>query len=176
MNIFVLDTNPIIAASYHCDQHLHKMILESAQMLSTAAHKFFPHLKGHIYAPAYENHPCTVWVSECFANMVWVCDLANHLDNIRQANGNTRHSSMDVIQAILDNLSYEQVSYDYQRSITHFAEAMYPHIRVRSDLTTVQKYQLYYQKKHTQWLLTGKRGMTYKNRPVPDFMKEVIES
>ena len=25
MNIFVLDTDPSIAASYHCDQHLHKM-------------------------------------------------------------------------------------------------------------------------------------------------------
>ena len=24
MNIFVLDTNPALAASYHCDQHLHK--------------------------------------------------------------------------------------------------------------------------------------------------------
>lgn len=36
MNIFVLDPNPAIAASLHCDQHLHKMILESAQMVSTA--------------------------------------------------------------------------------------------------------------------------------------------
>jgi hypothetical protein len=36
MNIFVLDKNPIKAAQQHCDKHVVKMILESAQMLSTA--------------------------------------------------------------------------------------------------------------------------------------------
>ena len=35
MNIFILDKNPKIAAEYHCDKHVVKMILESAQMLST---------------------------------------------------------------------------------------------------------------------------------------------
>lgn len=35
MNIFALDKNPKIAAIYHCDQHLNKMILESCQMLMT---------------------------------------------------------------------------------------------------------------------------------------------
>lgn len=34
MNIFVLDTDPAIAASYHCDQHLHKMIFIFAGPLS----------------------------------------------------------------------------------------------------------------------------------------------
>lgn len=36
MNIFVLNENPEIAAREHCDKHVVKMILESAQMLSTA--------------------------------------------------------------------------------------------------------------------------------------------
>lgn len=36
MNIFYVDTNPYIAAEYLCDKHVVKMILESAQMLSTA--------------------------------------------------------------------------------------------------------------------------------------------
>lgn len=36
MNIFYLDKNPVMAAQYHCDQHVVKMILETAQMLSTA--------------------------------------------------------------------------------------------------------------------------------------------
>jgi hypothetical protein len=36
MNIFVLDKNPKIAAVMHCDKHVPKMILETAQMLSTA--------------------------------------------------------------------------------------------------------------------------------------------
>ena len=36
MNIFVLDEDPTIAAQSQCDKHVVKMIVESAQMLSTA--------------------------------------------------------------------------------------------------------------------------------------------
>ena len=36
MNIFILDTDPIVAAQWQCDKHVVKMIVESAQMLSTA--------------------------------------------------------------------------------------------------------------------------------------------
>ena len=173
MNIFVLDPNPVIAAQYHCDQHLHKMILESAQMLSTAAHIHFPQLKRHIYEPAYQNHPCTIWVSSALANMEWVCHLANQLNEIRESKGCNRHSSMDVIKAICDQF----LSVDPQNNIptpSSFAEAMYPHIKIRQDLSTVEKYQLYYRKKHAQWALDKGRGMTYKDRPVPDFMKDLI--
>lgn len=35
MNIFVLDTNLEKCALYHCDKHVIKMILESAQMICT---------------------------------------------------------------------------------------------------------------------------------------------
>lgn len=167
MNIFVLDRNPVIAASYHCDQHLHKMILESAQMLSTAAHKHFPHLKGHIYAPAYENHPCTVWVSASYSNMAWLCAMAVELEIIRDSKGCSTHSSIHVVEAVYHNLPILQPEPE------DFAEAMYPHIKIRNDLTTVEKYQLYYRKKHQQWQLDKGRGMTYKDRPVPEFMKDL---
>ena len=36
MNIFRLHDDPYIAAQMHCDKHVVKMILETAQMLSTA--------------------------------------------------------------------------------------------------------------------------------------------
>jgi len=36
MNIFYLDKDPIKAAEMSCDKHVCKMIIESAQMLSTA--------------------------------------------------------------------------------------------------------------------------------------------
>lgn len=39
MNIFVLDTDPVKAAQAHCDAHVVKMILETAQLLSTAWHE-----------------------------------------------------------------------------------------------------------------------------------------
>ena len=36
MNIFILDEDPVQAAQLQCDKHVVKMIVESAQMLSTA--------------------------------------------------------------------------------------------------------------------------------------------
>ena len=36
MNIFYLDENPKKCAKYHCDKHVVKMIIEYAQLLSTA--------------------------------------------------------------------------------------------------------------------------------------------
>ena len=36
MNLFYLHKNPITAAQMHCDQHVVKMLVETAQMLSTA--------------------------------------------------------------------------------------------------------------------------------------------
>lgn len=36
MNIFYLSSDPVEAAQMHCDQHVRKMLIESAQMLSTA--------------------------------------------------------------------------------------------------------------------------------------------
>ena len=41
MNIFVLDASPLRAAEMHCDKHVPKMILETAQMLSTAYRRNF---------------------------------------------------------------------------------------------------------------------------------------
>ena len=35
MNIFILNNDPVLAAQEQCDKHVVKMIVESAQMLST---------------------------------------------------------------------------------------------------------------------------------------------
>ena len=77
MNIFYLDKNPVVAAQMQCDKHVVKMILESAQMLSTA-HRV---LDGNEYADkkvlykiAHKNHPSTIWTRTSLENYVWVFD------------------------------------------------------------------------------------------------------
>ncbi len=75
MNIFYLDRDPEIAAQMLCDKHVVKMILESAQMLSTA-HRV---LDGDEYADrvglykmAHKNHPSTIWVRHSYQNYKWL--------------------------------------------------------------------------------------------------------
>lgn len=91
MNIFVLSYNPITAARCHADQHVNKMILESAQMLSTVL--------GGPYRATHAKHPCTLWVGECKANARWVIDLATELNEEakRRYVKTADHKSMEVI-------------------------------------------------------------------------------
>ena len=77
MNIFYLDRDPVIAAQMSCDKHVVKMILESAQMLSTA-HRV---LDGDEYADkvglykmAHKNHPSTIWVRSSYQHYKWLYD------------------------------------------------------------------------------------------------------
>ena len=77
MNIFMLDTEPLSAAQYHCDKHVVKMILESAQLLCTALNEAGVPMP---YRVTHKNHPCSIWVRESRANAMWLYDLTDALN------------------------------------------------------------------------------------------------
>jgi hypothetical protein len=60
MNIFFLHSIPQIAALYHCDKHVVKMIVETAQLLSTAHHEH-GNSANVTYKPTHKNHPSAIW-------------------------------------------------------------------------------------------------------------------
>jgi len=93
MNIFYLDKDPIKAAQMSCDKHCVKMIVESAQMLSTAHRmidgkeytdltksgrriKRWKHpnanLEKTLYKACHTGHPSTVWVMQSAYNYHWL--------------------------------------------------------------------------------------------------------
>ena len=100
MNIFVLDPDPKVAATMLCDKHVVKMILESAQMLSTIAHK-----NGHTprYRPTHSKHPCTLWAGESKSNWQWL--VTHSLEMCREYTRRYHkvHKSQEVIQWCIDN-------------------------------------------------------------------------
>ena len=70
MNIFVLHKDAIEAADMYCDKHVPKMVLELAQMLTTAHHAHGVARDG-MYKVAHLNHPCSKWVRETGGNYRW---------------------------------------------------------------------------------------------------------
>ena len=94
MNIFFLDKDPKIAAQMQCDKHVVKMILETAQMLSTAARA-----QGHDigYKSAYPKHPMTLWVNESTHNYAWAIIHAFELCNEYTKRYNKVHKTQSVI-------------------------------------------------------------------------------
>jgi hypothetical protein len=168
MNIFALYPSPRQSARAHCDQHLHKMILESAQLVSSAFYLRSWHAPW-MYKPAYLTHPCTKWAAESNHNIMWIIDLADELEVIRQELDHPYHSSSEVIKYARDflgeELPYVRSDLAYPRTL-----AMPIHIKMRQDISIEQKYQEYYRWKNTRWTALDKRPMTWKNRPVPSFM------
>lgn len=91
MNIFVLDSDPQLAAKYHCDKHIVKMVTESLQMkastlwyslgitkksqIDNSLWKNFP--RELPYGIGYMNHPCTKWVRSSSQNWDWHSSLVS---------------------------------------------------------------------------------------------------
>ena len=78
MNIFALDANPVLAARYHCDKHVVKMVTESAQILSTVLREAgVDH--PDLYKSTHANHPCVKWAGENRSNFAWLLNLMVNL-------------------------------------------------------------------------------------------------
>lgn len=76
MNIFFLSFNPKEAAEYHCDKHVVKMIIETAQLLYSAHWMVNPDVLSHSsYKVTHKNHPCAKWVRESLSNYTWLANL-----------------------------------------------------------------------------------------------------
>lgn len=72
MNIFYLDKDPSHAAQMMVDRHVVKMILESAQMLSTAHRVLDSNPSEELYRATHKNHPSSVWVRQSDQHYRWL--------------------------------------------------------------------------------------------------------
>ena len=93
MNVFYVDKHPVRAAEQMCDKHIVKMILESAQLLSTC-HRVLdgteyydktkngrkikrwrhpnPNIEPLLYKAGWVKHPSTIWLFESAYNYIWL--------------------------------------------------------------------------------------------------------
>jgi len=94
MNIFYLDPNPKTCAEMHCDKHCVKMIIEYAQLMSTA-HRILdgteytdltvngrrikrwrhPEYDNGLMKASHVNHPSNVWLRQSKENYKWLCEM-----------------------------------------------------------------------------------------------------
>lgn len=121
MNIFYVDSDPEVAARNMVDRHVVKMILETAQLLSTA-HRVIDgeeyvgqsqsgrkakrwRLSGNadaiMYAATHINHPSAVWVRENSANYNWLYDHLLALGREYTYRYGRTHLTIDKLKDIL---------------------------------------------------------------------------
>ena len=161
MNIFILDKDPKIAAQMLCDKHIPKMIVESAQMLSTAhrmldgtpekrrsksgktiqTYYSFGDIRDSMYYLAvHKYHPCTTWTMESLDNYNWhyghFASMAAEYNYRRNKTHATWQKMGMILAAPPENIP--------KKGLTEFAQAMshYPECKVEGD--AVQAYRNYY--------------------------------
>ena len=95
MNIFYLSNDVNDCAKQHVDKHVVKMIIEYAQLMSTAhrvldGHMYMDKTKNNrnikrwrlhsnlesiVYKASHINHPSAIWVRESKEHYMWLYDL-----------------------------------------------------------------------------------------------------
>lgn len=117
MNVFVLDTDPIVAAQMMCDKHVVKMILETAQILASVNHT-----NGNpvTYKQTHKNHPCTIWAGTSRSNYEW---LQQHGVALCDEYTYRYHKTHKTQQYIVGELAMCPKQID-DMGLTQFAQAM----------------------------------------------------
>ena len=79
MNIFILHRIPRLAARYHCDKHVTKMITESCQMISTCLIVKHKIKSNKLYKACYVNNKLNIWLRKSDGNLNWLIQLTKGL-------------------------------------------------------------------------------------------------
>ena len=176
MNIFYLDNDPRRCAEMHVDKHCVKMILEYAQLLSTAhrvldgtqhvrlskagrkqtAYVLSDNRESVLYSATHINHPSAIWVRQSDKNYDWLYVMWRELMDEYTYRYNKVHACEKLI------IPLRRAPYAIPKG--HFTEptpAMPDHYKVAGD--SIQSYKNYYLGDKT-------RMFSWKNRSQPTWI------
>ncbi len=175
MNIFYVDKSPVTAAQMMCDKHVPKMIVESAQMLSTA-HRMLDgtkytgktkkgrnikrwlhpnsNLEKTLYLACHTGHPSTLWVMESAYNYIWLYRhmMALHKEWQLRYGHSKNHLTIELLG---DILKHTPMNIQLNKIATEPTPAMPDHCKVDGD--SVASYRNYYileKKRFAKWEFT----------------------
>ena len=161
MNIFLLDTDTRKCAQYHCDKHVVKMILETAQLLCGVHHvtnqvptNYQTTTEQVPYKLSHKNHPCAIWSRESLSNYLYLCDLGLELCKEYTYRYGKRHKSQDVIEWCIVNKPNI-----VDKGFTEPARAMPDEYKVDSIVESYRNYYIGEKLKIAVW----------KNREIPEW-------
>ena len=156
MNIFILDKDVKKCAQYHCDKHVVKMILETAQLLCGVHHMTDQVTDQVPYKLSHKNHPCAIWSRESLSNYLYLCDLGLELCKEYTYRYGKRHKSQDVIEWCVTNKPNI-----CDKEFTEPARAMPNEYKVDSVVESYRNYYIGEKSKIAVW----------KNRDIPEWFK-----
>lgn len=172
MNIFYLDSSASIAAQYHVDKHVVKMILESAQLLCTA-HRVIDgtqtkiakttkagkvksvaayqlqdsHKDSLLYSVTHINHPSAVWCRANINNYMWLYELFVHLCEEYTYRYGKRHKTDLMLSGVLKSAPISISTH----SFTQPAQAMPEKYRCSDSIQAYRQYYINEKRSFAKW-------------------------
>lgn len=163
MNIFATDSNPELAARYLDDRRLPKMVVESAQILSSALYNL-GYWRSDLYRETHRHHPCVKWAQSSRGNFSWLVSHGLALGKEYKFRfGATRdHRSVSVILNCSER--FKDCPMDIL-GMTSFANAT----SLPKTGSVVQTYRRYMSE--VKWA----SGATWRGRGMPDWHKKYLK-
>jgi len=194
MNIFYLDHDPKLCAEMHVDKHCVKMILEYAQLLSTA-HRYLdgvptvdrrtatgrqrttyilPDNRDNVlYRATHINHPSAIWVRQSRDNYVWLYELLINLCK----EYTYRYGKTHKVEAsgLLNELRSVPAGISEHPKFTEPTPAMPDECKVSGN--SIESYRKYYiMNKQHLWSWKGKINSRENPKWLTEFFKQTKES
>ena len=176
MNIFYLDPDPSTCAKMHLDKHVVKMIIEYAQLMSTAHRvldgeqytdktannrnikrwRMKDELSEHtLYKASHVNHPSAIWVRQSKENYRWLYRMWFYLLQEYTYRYGKKHACEKLMSALyLDPMNIPKGIF------TEPTLAMPDTYKVPND--AIKSYQNYY-------IHDKSRFAKWKNREIPEW-------
>lgn len=146
VNIFFLDWDVDKNAQYHCDKHVVKMILETAQLLCGVHHMTAPDNSHVPYKLSHKNHPCAIWARESLSNYLYLAELGLALSEEYTFRYEKKHKSQQIIEWCLSN--QPQIE---DKGFTTPPKAMPEEYKVDDVISSYRNYYLGAKKSFLSW-------------------------
>ena len=163
MNIFATSPDPVVCAQHHCDVHPRKMIVEQAQLLSTA-HIVIDDIQV-AYKKTHHHHPCAIWVQASASNYRWALALLIAQLDEYEYRFDRVHKTRSYVDALSRIPSMPDIG------LTKFAQAMPEELRSSNPF---KSYRRYLKQKLLSWREREKPVRThFTRREVPHHLLAV---
>ncbi|MGV3278134.1 pyrimidine dimer DNA glycosylase/endonuclease V [Rickettsiales bacterium LUAb2] len=150
MNIFFLDKSPLLSARYQCDKHVIKMILETAQILSTVK-RLYNYNDDGLYKSTHANHPCTKWVYNNYEHYLWLVMHFFYLNLEYNYRFNKNHKSFNLFPLLMQipsNIPKKEIEFNLK-------------VTDNNNSDVVESYREYYRNKSKVFVMKW----TKRNKP-----------
>jgi hypothetical protein len=179
MNIFYLDRDVKTCATYHNDKHVVKMILEYAQLLSTA-HRMLDgdeyidassgrrikrwrlkneSMENILYKASHINHPSAIWVRQSNNNYNWLMSLLQDLLQEYTYRYGKIHATDRLVYWLRKPPANIPVGY-----FTQPTPAMPDEYKVPDSIQSYRNYYIGAKKTMARW----------KKRPIPEWWSDTV--